>query len=147
MKLFRKLAAFIRRRYIALVTLYATFLALKLDKSLQCLVKLGAVDLGDPLFTIRAAPRPAQPTLATTASVPERKQIQIPYVPAWVAASFKDPTRHPNFQGRHLVLTPSGLIDPTATPEPASNPAVEATATEGVVHESPARLEETNPNK
>jgi hypothetical protein len=140
MKTFKKLTAFIRRRYIALVILYTTFLARKLDKSLQHLVILGAIDLADPLFTIRAAPRPAQPTV-TAVPFLERKQVQIPYVPSWVAASFKDPSKHPGFNGTPLIEDSREVPD-FLKKNTILNPTVEA-----VVTEVTPSVEETNSNK
>lgn len=42
-------------------------------------------------------PPPPQPPPPPPEPKVERKQIQIPYVPTWVAASFKDRTKHPLF--------------------------------------------------
>jgi hypothetical protein len=103
MKIFTQIKDAIRARYIALVILYTTFLARKLDKSLQYLGKLGVLDLSQPLINI-VVPKPApQPTVEDAVISITRKKIQIPYVPSWVAASFKDRTKHPGFGGTLLV--------------------------------------------
>jgi hypothetical protein len=103
---YRAVADFFRCWHINLIMSYTTFLARDLDKCLQYLGKLGALDLSQPLLTLRAPPRPpttAQPTIVDALTIPARRQFQFPYIPTWVAASFKDPKKHPGFGGAKLI--------------------------------------------
>jgi hypothetical protein len=111
MKIFTVIRNFIRNKYIAFLITYTAFLAHRLDKSLQHLGRLDVLDLSTPLLTVLAPPRPSPPAPEPAVSdvwvSPNRRiQIQVPYVLSWVAASFKDPTKHPGYRGTKLVDDP-----------------------------------------
>lgn len=84
-----KLHHFFRTQYISLVTLVTTLLTRTVNRLALHLINLKGLDL-NPL------PPPA-PNYADAVRSVARKQLQIPYVPSWVAASFKNPSKHPGF--------------------------------------------------
>lgn len=122
MKQFTKIKDFCHRQYVTFVVFYTTFLIRELDKCLQLLGRLQVLDLSQPLFAISVPVRqpvqqPVEPLTSDYKSggnLSNRgKTLSIPYVPAWVSASFKDPTKHPRFSPTTKVMYPEVVLNAT----------------------------------
>lgn len=89
-----KVEALVRRhpkvyfRYMTFVVFVMGLLAKYLNGVMLHFILMKGLDPNPP--PPPPPPPPPEPKI-------ERKQIQIPYVPSWVAASFKDRTKHPLF--------------------------------------------------
>lgn len=127
-----KVEAFVRRhprvyfRYMTFVVFVMGLLAKYLNSTMLHFILMKGLNPNPP--PPPPPPPPPEPKV-------ERKQIQIPYVPAWVAASFRDPTKHPLFKGPFpaVEVKDEDILEVTETPvEPvaAVEPTTPVTATE-----------------
>src|SRR5579863_9375834 len=121
MKSFIKKHPWLLSKCILWVSIFTACLLSWLNKSMLLLIELKGKNPNPP-----PPPPPVPPAK-------ERPQLNIPYTPAWVAASFKDRLKHPVYKIREekYAATKNGVA-PEATPPLTSvaTTAVSKTATQ-----------------
>jgi hypothetical protein len=92
---YRGVTNYFHNKHVALLTGIIQFLLFHTSKYM---VKLLLLNGKDPNYVAPPPPPPPEPEKP-------RKVLQIPYVPAWVAPSFKDKTKHPLYNEAYKTVT------------------------------------------
>jgi hypothetical protein len=91
---------FFKRTYLATVMLVTSLVASLLKSMVAHVIELKGLDLNPTPALPSPSPEPTVDDLWNWSYTSPRKQFTLPYVPKWVAASLRDPTKHPGFHGK-----------------------------------------------
>lgn len=91
---------YFKRTYLATVMLATSLVAFLLKVMVAHVIELKGLDLNPPSALPPPPPEPTVDDLWNWSYTPPKKQFSLPYVPKWVAASLKDPAKHPGFSGK-----------------------------------------------
>jgi hypothetical protein len=108
---------FFTRKYIAFVVFLTTILTKTLNRFLGHLIRLNVLDQSLIKIRLPAPPHPSPPPPQIGPSK-DRPQLQIPYVPEWVADSFKNPSKHPVVKARGPLKPASDVSWPVVITVP-----------------------------
>src|SRR5271155_1393297 len=100
-RFFNRVECFFNRVYLAAVIFVAGLVASVLEKLVVHVIQLKGLDL-NPLPP--ALPEPTIDDVWSGSSyAAPRRQFHLPYMPSWVRASLKDPSKHPGHMARRPV--------------------------------------------